>query len=113
MNTTTYVWVKHQFESLHFWPNAPDQVDFLKHYHRHMFHVELRVRVSHDDRDVEFITLKKELVEFCRSLTGCVYHKSCEMLAGEILEDFAQRYTVARVAVSEDGENGAILKVNA
>lgn len=111
MNTTTYIWVTHQFESLHFWPDAPKKVEYLKNYHRHMFHVELRVKVTHDDRDAEFFTVKDELKAYCRKLTGCVYAKSCEMMARDILEHMAKTYKVARVMVSEDGENGAILKV--
>lgn len=78
-----------------------------------MFHVELRVKVNHDDREVEFFTLKNELDSYCRfNLEGSVSDKSCEMFANEILNHLSSRYAVARVTVSEDGENGAIIKVN-
>ena len=102
-----YVIVRLQFEAIHHWPECPyDDVDFLRHPHRHIFHVEAKALVFHDDRDVEFIRLKRDLEEHMKVW----YHgtnigrKSCEMIAVEILNAYPG---LTSVKVFEDNENGA------
>jgi len=100
--------VRTRFEALHRWPGATPNVFYLASPHRHLFHVEVVIRVLHDDRDVEFFTVKEELdtflsLQYARRNIGA---RSCEMIAREIRERFAD-WDVVRVSVFEDGENGA------
>lgn len=99
-----------RFEASHSWPAAPDPVAFLRDPHRHEFHVRVEVRVDHDDRDIEFIMLKREVDRFIAEDLGEV-NFSCEMYADAIKAHVEDEYgRPARVEVSEDGENGAIVE---
>ena len=106
----TFAEVNTRFTGEHKWPDAPDEVAFLRNYHRHEFHVRVTVEQMHNDRDVEYIMLKRALNDFLDEWPQKLGSKSCEMMAEEILEDFLlseygndRRYTVE---VLEDGENG-------
>lgn len=104
----TTIIVRTQKEGIHCYPNAPKEVEFLKSPHRHMFHIEAEIQVFHDDRELEFIIVKRDLDNW---LHLNVDYKSCEMIAKDVLAylhsrwDCSARYT--RVDVFEDGENGA------
>lgn len=104
----TTIIVRTQKEGIHCYPNAPTEVEFLKSPHRHVFHIEVEIQVFHDDRELEFIIVKRDLDKW---LNLNVDYKSCEMIAKDILNyidskwDASSRYT--RVDVFEDGENGA------
>ena len=37
---------------------------YLEHPHRHMFHIDARREVFHDDRDVEFIVFKRMMKDY-------------------------------------------------
>ena len=57
----TNIVVKFQVEGVHNWPEASKfepTMKYLEHPHRHMFHIDARREVFHDDRDVEFIVFK-------------------------------------------------------
>jgi 6-pyruvoyl-tetrahydropterin synthase len=102
-----YIVVRAQFEATHCWPECPiEEVAYLRTPHRHVFHVEVKVPVKHDNRDVEFIQFKHSLQEFF----SFQFHRrdlgrmSCEMIAKSILEAFAPAECAS---VFEDGENGA------
>ena len=105
------VFARFQFEAIHNWPNCPiESVSFLRDLHRHMFHVEAHAHVYHDDRDIEFIMMKRRLEAFIdetypKNEQGhrVIGHTSCEMIARTIMERFD---TIFKVQVSEDGENG-------
>ena len=108
----TLIVVKGQFEAIHSWDKCPHKdVSFLKWPHRHIFHVVLKLIVTHDDRDLEFIKIKRILEDhliykYHRYDLGS---KSCEMLAEEIGDYFNRliENKVAFVSVSEDEENSA------
>lgn len=103
----TNVFCTTRFEGFHRWPDAPPEVAFLAVRHRHVFHVRVEVAVEHNDRDVEFIMLKRAVEQWIetRRLTDAVANWSCERWADELL----QAFDAERVEVSEDGENGAIV----
>lgn len=114
MKVRSEVWVSFQFEGFHCWPDAPDVVGFLRDRHRHMFHVKAWKRVAHDDRDVEFILLRRQLVgAVARKLETfdgdgeATRNWSCEHWARWLIDGYA----LTRCEVSEDGENGAVLEV--
>ena len=80
--------------------------------HRHVFHITAHVRVSHNDRDVEFIVLKGAIEQYLRTKYFNEYAKlhdfggqSCEMIAAELIDAF----DLCQCEVNEDGENGSIL----
>ena len=109
----TNVIAKLEIEGLHNWPDAQGvfpEVGFLSNMHRHKWFITAKKRVNHDDRDVEFIMFKRDIIQY---LENKYYNKdarthefgamSCEMLAKEILKEFDCVY----VSVFEDNENGA------
>lgn len=106
--------VKLNIEGLHQWQDCPiEEVVYLKHIHRHMFYVRLEKKVTHNDRDIEIIELKHNILNYLRlkyysddARTHCFKNMSCEMIAEEILETF----NADSVEVLEDNENGAIVR---
>ena len=115
MATNTYIKVRTQFEGFHFYPNASEidkRITFLEVPHRHMFHVEVKIGVTHDDRELEFFLVKWALQEFIQN--GDQNHKSCEMIAKDILHNHLmpdygdERYY--EIVVSEDGESDGIVE---
>lgn len=106
----THVAATVKVPGMHNWPEAPDEVSFLRHKHRHMFHIKVTVEVDHDDRAVEFFTLQKEIVAVLN--LRYVKHEgiylfgnySCEHIAKDLF-DFHPN--IQMVTVSEDGENEA------
>lgn len=111
---STNIVVKTQFESLHQWPKAPNEVEFLRHPHRHIFHVKVTLPVNHDDRELEFFMVKKKVDEYIVgeiNQRGFLGTMSCEQIALQILKYLTVIYTIpyATVEVFEDDENGAIV----
>lgn len=106
MNTS--VIVKAQFEAIHKWENAHGEVAFLADYHRHVFHVTLEVEVRHDDREIEFILLKRALEKYLNHIPK-KSTLSCEMMAKGVLQWVSATYGARTCSCSifEDGENGA------
>jgi hypothetical protein len=110
-----YIQVKFSLEGFHCWPEAAivfPQVSFLSHPHRHLFYFTAVKEVNHNDRDIEIIMFKRELMSyittiyFNQELNACDFgRRSCEDLAQEILTTFGCH----SVTVLEDNENGAIL----
>lgn len=109
---TIQIKVQTRFEFEHCWPDAPDGVAFLRNLHRHEFHVCVVMEVDHDDRELEFILVKRDLdnqIEDSKQLWPT--SASCEQMAfwigGYLLGKYGERHIT--VEVSEDGENGAIV----
>lgn len=102
-----------QFEATHHCPMnvCPAGMEYLINEHRHIFHVRCKAKVWHDNRDIEFISLKHQIQNhiaerYNRSNLGTT---SCEQIASEILDQFKVLDTVE---VSEDNENGVIVSRN-
>jgi len=110
----TTIWVTFRKEGTHCYPAAKDLkgVEFLQYPHRHMFHFEIELEVFHDDRDVEFILFQRELEGLYGDGILEMDHKSCEMLARDILLYIIGEYPDRdiTVSVSEDGENGGRIR---
>lgn len=102
--------VKLSFEAVHNWPECPiPEVEFLKHPHRHVFHVRAERLVSHNDRDTEIIMFKRDMQEYIRAMTQLdsnIGRMSCEDIAERLMTKFG----CSLVEVLEDGENGAIAR---
>jgi hypothetical protein len=113
-------WVQVTFEKegIHCYPAALTDpklkdVSFLGHPHRHMFKFTVRLQVFHNERDVEFILLKRELQGLFKEDEPMQWEgMSCESLAEDILEYIKASYGFrdCEIEVSEDGENAAILQ---
>jgi hypothetical protein len=114
MTTKTYIKIRTEFEGYHFYPGAGSidpRIQFLENEHRHMFKVEVKISVTHLDRELEFFLVKWALQDFIKS--GKMNHKSCEMIATDILEQhllpkYGERYY--EIVVSEDGESDGIVE---
>jgi hypothetical protein len=112
--TETYIKIRTEFEGYHFYPGAGEidsRIKFLENEHRHMFKVEVKISVTHLDRELEFFLVKWALQDFIKS--GKMNHKSCEMIATDILEQhlkplYGERYY--EIVVSEDGESDGIIE---
>jgi hypothetical protein len=114
MNTEIYVVT--QFEALHHWPAAPEIVKFLRDLHRHLFHVKIGFSVNHADRDLEYFTMlhtvKKLIQESLIPKLSVTRSMSCEMMAEHLIKLLqTMELPVTFAEVSEDGENGAIVRV--
>jgi hypothetical protein len=115
MNTTrSYIKVRTQFEGFHCYPGAGDidpRIKFLEDRHRHMFHVEVKVSVTHDDRELEFFLVKWAIESHIKRCE--MDNMSCEMIARDLLDNvmipmFGERYY--EIVVSEDGESDGIIE---
>lgn len=114
MNSKTTVIVKLQVEGIHCFPKAWElfpEVAFLSNPHRHMFHIKASKEVFHDDRDEEFLMLRRQILMYLHEnyFDSIETHMlqfdsmSCEMIARELLDYFHCEW----VEVWEDDENGA------
>ena len=115
MAKKSFILVRTSFEGIHKWNDAPIEVDFLKCPHRHIFHVEAKLPVTHDDRQLEFFMVKRILNDIIDKLYPQVEigQKSCEMIASEIGEEIMKVYGFRKdfsVSVSEDNENAGIVE---
>jgi hypothetical protein len=111
-----FIEVTFQREGIHKYPAALEDprlvtVSFLGYPHRHIFHFRVRVSVTHNDRDIEFIMFKRELEALYNDSLFLLDYKSCEMIAEDLITYISNNYPnrYIEVGVSEDGENGAIL----
>ena len=121
-NDQSFVYVRFQKEGIHCYPAAATDpalatgdmydVSFLGTPHRHIFHFKVSIEVFQDDRDIEFIQFKRWLEKCYSDGILELNHKSCEMIARELNTTITTRYPGRKTSidVSEDGENGAILK---
>jgi hypothetical protein len=116
------IWVTFQKEGIHCYPAAATDpalktgdeydVSFLGTPHRHIFHFRVWIDVVHNDRDIEFIQFKRWLQKLYQDGTIQLDYKSCEMMSDDLYLQIAGRYPGRSVwiEVSEDGENGALIK---
>jgi len=111
--TKTVVLVKLAVDGMHNFPKAAElfpEVAFLADRHRHMFHFTLAKMVNNDNRDVEFIMFKRDVLNYLHNQYSDSHTRthefgsmSCEMLSRELLE----RFECDWVECWEDNENGA------
>lgn len=116
MSFSSSIVIRTQFEGYHRYPDAGSidpRIKFLEDRHRHMFHVTVKIAVTHDDRELEFFLCKWAIQEFIRSSE--MNHKSCEMIAKEIIQEHlipSYGHRQYEVTVSEDGESDGIVTYN-
>lgn len=107
MTKKTTVTVSSSFVGLHHWPEAPDDVSYLRVLHRHIFGVKVSAEIT-ADRQVEFHQLKAVLngaINVTASELERCHTFSCEYMAGLILSLVKTKYPTAfACTVDEDGE---------
>lgn len=113
----TKIFLSFNIEGWHSYPKASGTHEFLKYRHRHMFHIVAKLAVTDDDREIEFIDAKADLIHVMayafmnnEERHGCDFEsRSCEMIAKWIIDYLKHKYgdRFIAVTVSEDGENGA------
>lgn len=118
------IWVTFSREGIHYYPaaltdpnlktNDEYDVSFLGYEHRHIFHFRVAIEVFHADRDIEFIQFKRWLENQYKSEILRLNHKSCEMIADDLYEVIATRYSGRKIVISvaEDNENGCEIEYN-
>ena len=116
------IWVTFQKEGVHCYPAAATDpalatgdeydVSFLGTPHRHIFHFRVWIDVFHNDRDIEFIQFKRWLENLYKDSILALDYKSCEMIADDLYIQIASRYPnrAVWIEVSEDGENGCLIR---
>ena len=116
------IWVTFQKEGVHCYPAAATDptlatgdeydVSFLSIPHRHIFHFKVHIDVFHNDRDIEFIQFKRWLENLYKDSILALDYKSCEMIADDLYIQIASRYPnrAVWIEVSEDGENGCLIR---
>ena len=121
-NAKRWIWVTFQKEGIHKYPAALDDptlatgdeydVSFLGYPHRHIFHFKVAIKVTHNDRDIEFIQFKRWLEKLYAEKTLELDYKSCEMMSDDLFHKIWEKYPgrQVKIEVSEDGENGALIE---
>lgn len=115
----TFIGIRFEVEGFHNYPDASknhgELVKFLEQSHRHIFKFNCKKRVNHDNRDEEFILLRRRVKQYINRKfpvfeMQCECYDfgsmSCEMIAKNILKQF----DFDSVEVSEDGENYAVVE---
>jgi len=99
----------------HFWKDAPSEVAFLRHPHRHLFGAAVTLKnLTHHDRDQEFFLVQDwARLEFLGILSNSETEGySCERMARDLAIRARAKYRCSvSVVVDEDGENGAEVTV--
>lgn len=113
---TRMIFVTFQKEGIHCYPAAGtdpnlQDVSFLAFPHRHIFHFNVGIQVTHNDRDIEFIQFKRWLEGLFETRTLELNFKSCEMISDDLYDQIATKYPGRdiTITVAEDNENGATI----
>ena len=121
-NAERKIWITFRREGIHRYPAAATDpnlntageydVSFLASPHRHIFHFRVWIDVFHNDRDIEFIQMKRWIEGLYSKDILELDFKSCEMIADDLYDQIAARYPERAVwiEVAEDGENGCLIK---
>jgi hypothetical protein len=113
------IFITFQKEGIHKYPAALtdpelEDVSFLGHPHRHMFHFNVSIEVVHNDRDIEFIQFKRWLESLYADGVLELDFQSCEMMCDALHQKIGETYPSRdiHITISEDGENGATIEYN-
>ena len=118
----TFVYVTFNKEGYHAYPAAltdptlatGDQYDVshLGYRHMHYFYFKVWVAVSHNDRDIEFIQLRRWIESLYDTGALELQNRSCEMMCDELHQIISARFprTEIRIDISEDNINGSYVE---
>lgn len=104
------IWVTFQKKGFHRYPDALEDVSYLRHVHRHLFKFKVGVEVTHDNRDIEFHQFLNWVEGLYEGILDVDY-KSCEMMANDLYRKIEEKFGSLRafISVAEDGECGAFM----
>jgi len=109
VQSNLYACVRFTCQGWHCWPDAPEKRKYLASSHRHLFHIEVQIEVSHAEREIEY----HDLLDFCQEkfVGGDMGSWSCETMAQYLIKEVASQYPGRPLLVSvyEDGEVGAVV----
>lgn len=115
----TFVYVSIQKEGYHCFPEAATNPQFatydeydvshLANKHFHYFFIKVWVEVTHNNRQIEFIQLRRWLNSLYNESTLELNNKSCEMIIDDLYKVISEKYPNVdiKIDVSEDNINGA------
>lgn len=109
------IWVTFKVRGFHCYPDAPEEVAYLRERHRHQFGFRVWIEVWGDNREIEF-HMTQAWLESLYARGGALEAdgKSCEMLANELYARMVQEERFQRrdiwIEVDEDGECGAFMR---
>lgn len=118
----TFIYVQFVKEGMHNYPEAATDknlasgdwldVSHLAHPHMHYFYFKVWVQVTHNNRQIEFIQLRRWLESLYNNGTLTLNNMSCEMIADELYEKIHQKYpeVEVRIDVSEDNISGCLVE---
>ncbi len=98
-----------EIEGFHKYANAPQWVGYLSALHRHIFVIRCWAEVSHNEREIEIITLQYLIEKRINNKYGKPAQfgdMSCESIAEWLLTNIPN---LTKVEVLEDGFGGATL----
>jgi hypothetical protein len=101
--------IQFHIEGFHNYPDAPYDVAFLSHKHRHTFKIICGYRVEDMNREKEIFLCRDYIKQYLNESYGnpCLFGvMSCEMIAHDILM-FAKDDGVIWVEVWEENTGGA------
>jgi hypothetical protein len=112
MKGKKFIWVTFQRKGYHYYPDAPEDVKYLRDSHRHLFKFKVTFGVRHTNRDLEFHQVLNKLESWYDTGTLELNGKSCEMIADDLYARIVDEYSDGiprelRIEVSEDGECGS------
>ena len=121
MNIKRYITVPFQKEGIHYYPGADtnsllatndwDDVSFLGYKHFHYFFFRVTIEVFENNREIEFIQFSRWLQRLYSENILELNHKSCEMIAEDLINVINNKYPNREIIVEvyEDNINGAKL----
>ena len=101
--------VKVPIEGIHYYENAPDEVDYLRYPHRHTFTIEAHKVVTHDNRETEFIMFQHQIRDWANQCYYDPLRKLCNFgpfSCEQIAKDVKAVFNCEKVIVWEDNEFG-------
>jgi PDZ domain-containing secreted protein len=119
MNKKTFVYTTFQKEGYHCFPEAGTDpkyvttdkynVSHLAHRHMHYFNFKVWVEVTHSNRDIEFIQMRRQIEDWYGDEVLTLNGKSVEMMSEDLYEKLSTKYpgVEIRIDISEEGINGA------
>jgi len=115
----TFVYTSIQKEGYHSFPEAATNSEYatkddmdvshLANVHSHYFTIKVWIEVTHSNRQIEFLQLRRRLEQLYGTGALSLDSKSCEMIAEDLYVELNKWYpnVEIRIDVSEDNINGA------
>lgn len=119
MNKKMFVYCTFQLEGYHRYPDADKlphtatgdkyDVSHLALRHFHYFNFKVWVEVKHENRDIEFIQLRRKILDVYSTKQLELDYKSCEMMSDDLYKLLTSWYpgVEIRIDISEEGINGS------